>query len=150
MVYSPTVSPVTRVGVPVSVSDPTSAPVAVANVSVGSEPPYVLVLATAVTVIGLALIGAALFAWALLRNQKGAILRPETQAVKKLEHKLAQLGYRRKAGETLSVFIQRVLYSEPQLKTGLTHIAQLFEQVAYQNRPEQLSPLQEAVRQFPR
>ena len=56
MVYSPTVSPVTRVGVPVSVSEPTSAPVAVANVSVGSEPPYVLVLATAVTVIGLALI----------------------------------------------------------------------------------------------
>ncbi len=100
--------------------------------------------------IGLALIGAALFAWALLRNQKGAILRPETQAVKKLEHKLAQLGYRRKAGETLSDFIQRVLYSEPQLKTGLTHIAQLFEQVAYQNRTEQLLPLQQAIRQFPR
>ena len=55
MVYSPTVSPSTRVGVPVSVSSPTSAPVGVVKVRAGSESPYVLVLATAVTVIGLAL-----------------------------------------------------------------------------------------------
>ena len=100
--------------------------------------------------IGLGLIGAGLFAWALLRNQKSTVLRPETQAVKKLEQKLAQLGYRRKAGETLGDFIRRVLYSEPQLKNGLTLIAHLFEQVAYQNRPEQLPQLQQAVRQFPR
>ncbi|WP_331353282.1 DUF3488 and transglutaminase-like domain-containing protein [Cellvibrio sp. UBA7671] len=100
--------------------------------------------------IGLGLVGAGLFAWALLRNQKGALLRPETKAVKKLEQKLAQLGYRRKTGETLGDFIHRVLYSEPQLKNGLTQIAQLFEQVAYQNRPEQLPQLQQAVKQFPR
>jgi hypothetical protein len=100
--------------------------------------------------IGLGLVGAGLFAWALLRNQKGALLRPETQAVKKLEQKLAQLGYRRKTGETLGDFIHRVLCSEPQLKNGLTQIAQLFEQVAYQNRPEQLPQLQHAVKQFPR
>lgn len=100
--------------------------------------------------IGLGLIGAAIFAWAILRNQKGPVLRPEAQAVKKLEHKLAQLGYRRKAGETLSDFIRRVLCSEPQLKNGLTQIAQLFEQVAYQNRAEHLSQLQQAIKQFPR
>lgn len=100
--------------------------------------------------IGLGLIGAALFAWAMLRNHKGPVLRPETQAVKKLEHKLAQLGYRRKAGETLSDFIRRVLYSEPELKNGLTHIAHLFEQVAYQNQAEHLPQLQQAIKQFPR
>lgn len=100
--------------------------------------------------IGLGLVGAVLFAWAILRNQKGAEVRPETQAVKKLEHKLAQLGYRRRAGETLSDFIRRVLYSEPQLKTGLTRIAHLFEQVAYQNRAEHLPQLQQAIKQFPR
>ena len=55
MVYSPTSSPVTRVGVPVSVSEPMSAPVGVVKVWAGSLSPYVLVLATAVTVIGLAL-----------------------------------------------------------------------------------------------
>ena len=55
MVYSPTVSPATRVGVPVKVSLPTREPVGMVMVSVGSESPYVLVLATAVTVIGLAL-----------------------------------------------------------------------------------------------
>ena len=54
MVYSPTVSPATRVSEPVSVSEPTSAPVGVVNVSAGSLSPYVLVFATAVTVIGLA------------------------------------------------------------------------------------------------
>lgn len=100
--------------------------------------------------IGLGLIGAAIFAWALLRNHKSPDLRPETQAIKKLEHKLAQLGYWRKAGETLSDFICRVLYHEPQLKNGLTTIAQLFEQVAYQNRTEQLPSLQQAIKQFPR
>ena len=55
MVYSPTVSPATRVSVPVSASWPTSAPVGVVKVRAGSVSPYVLVLATAVTVIGLAL-----------------------------------------------------------------------------------------------
>lgn len=100
--------------------------------------------------IGLGLIGVALFAWALLRNHKGPVLRPETQAVKKLEQKLAQLGYRRKPGETLGDFIHRVLYSEPQLKTGLTTIAHLFEQVAYQNNAAHLPQLQQAIKQFPR
>ena len=54
MVYSPMLSPVARVSEPVSVSEPTSAPVAVVKVRAGSVSPYVLVLATAVTVIGLA------------------------------------------------------------------------------------------------
>lgn len=100
--------------------------------------------------IGLGLIGAGLFAWAMLRNQKRAMLRPETQAIKKLEQKLMELGYHRKAGETFSDFVHRVLDSEPQLKTGLTHIVRLFEQVAYQNRAEQLPQLQQAIKQFPR
>ena len=56
MVYSPTVSPVTRVSEPVSVSEPTRAPAGVVKVRAGSVSPYVLVLVTAVTVIGLALI----------------------------------------------------------------------------------------------
>jgi transglutaminase-like putative cysteine protease len=100
--------------------------------------------------IGLGLAGAGVFAWTLLRSHPGPVLRPETIAAKKLEHKLAQLGYKRKAGETLGDFIRRVLYSEPQWQTGLTRIAQLFEQVAYQNRAEQLPQLHQAVKQFPR
>lgn len=100
--------------------------------------------------IGLGLVGAALFAWALLRNNQSTELRPETRAVKKLEHKLTQLGYQRKAGETLRDFIQRVLYSEPQFKTGLINIAELFEQIAYQNRTEHLVQLEQAIKQFPR
>ena len=54
MVYSPTMSPAARVSDPASESDPTSAPVAVVNVSDGSLSPYVFVFATAVTVIGFA------------------------------------------------------------------------------------------------
>jgi transglutaminase-like putative cysteine protease len=100
--------------------------------------------------IGLGLIGAALFAWALVRSHKGPELRPESLAAKKLEHKLAQLGYKRKTGETLGDFIHRVLYSEPQLKNALTNIAHLFEQVAYQNQTGQLPELQQAIKQFPR
>ncbi len=100
--------------------------------------------------IGLGLAGAAVFAWALLRSHQAPLLRPETLAVKKLEHKLAQLGYTRKTGETLGDFIQRVLYSEPQWQPGLTRIAGLFEQVAYQNQIGQLLDLQRAIKQFPR
>lgn len=99
--------------------------------------------------IGLGLIGAALFAWALLRNQKGPLLRPETQAVRKLEHKLTQLGYKRKAGETLGDFCARVMRNEPHWQASLSIIAQLFEQVAYQQQPGQLPLLQERIRQFP-
>jgi len=100
--------------------------------------------------IGLGLVGAAVFAWMLLRNQKGPVVRPETQAIKKLERKLDQLGYQRNAGETLGDFIQRVLGSEPHLKKGLTNIAHLFDQIAYQNRTAQLQELQQAIKQFPR
>lgn len=100
--------------------------------------------------IGLGLVGAAVFAWMLLRNQKGPIVRPETHAIKKLEHKLDQLGYQRNAGETLGDFIQRVLCSEPHLKNGLSNIGHLFDQIAYQNRTAQLQELQQAIKQFPR
>jgi len=100
--------------------------------------------------IGLGIIGAAIFAWALLRNHQAVVLRPETLLIKKLEHKLAQLGYRRHAGETLGDFIQRVQHTEPQLQTGLLKVAQLFEQVAYQNRTEQLADLQQTIQRFPR
>jgi hypothetical protein len=100
--------------------------------------------------IGLGLIGAAIFGWALLRHQQLPGLRPETQAIKKLEHKLAQLGYQRNTGETLNDFIQRVLHSEPELNAGLATIAHLFEQVAYQNKSDQLLRLQQAIKQFPR
>ena len=55
MVYSPTMSPAARVSDPLRVSLLTSAPTAVVKVSSGSASPYVLVFATAVTVMGLAL-----------------------------------------------------------------------------------------------
>ena len=48
--------PEARAGDPDKVSDPTSAPAAVENVSVGDASPYVIVLSSAVTVMGLALI----------------------------------------------------------------------------------------------
>lgn len=100
--------------------------------------------------IGLGLIGAAIFAWALLRSQKGPELRPETLAIQKLEHKLAQLGYRRKPGETLGDFIERVLYSEPDYRRGLEIIRRLFDQIAYQNQGDKLTALQQAINTFPR
>lgn len=103
----------------------------------------------ALWLIGLGLIGAAVAAWVILRSLKAPLLRPEIQAINKLERKLVQLGYQRKAGETLGNFVQRVGYSEPQLKQGLSRIAQLFEFVAYQNKQTQLPELERAIRQFP-
>ncbi|HSC68078.1 MAG TPA: DUF3488 and transglutaminase-like domain-containing protein [Cellvibrio sp.] len=100
--------------------------------------------------IGLGLVGAATFAWALMRSHQGPAVRPETAAIKKLEAKLAQSGYQRNTGETLGDFIRRVLHSEPQWQTGLTAIARLFEQVAYRNNAEKLPELQSLIKQFPR
>lgn len=100
--------------------------------------------------LALGALGAALFAWALLRSHHKPLLRPENQALKRLESKLGQLGYRRRTGETLSDFIHRVLISEPQLHAGLMKIAQLFEQIAYQNQPDKLAELQQRIKQFPR
>lgn len=100
--------------------------------------------------IGLGAIGAALFTWALLRSHKKPVASPESQAIKTLEYKLRQLGYRRKAGETLGDFTHRILVSEPQLNAGLTKIVMLFEQIAYQNQHEKLLELQQTIKQFPR
>lgn len=100
--------------------------------------------------IGLGLIGVVIFTWALLRNQKVPELRPETRAIQKLERKLAQLGYRRKPGETLGDFIERVLYSEPDYRRGLEVIRRLFDQIAYQNQVDKLTALQQAINTFPR
>ncbi|MEN0037544.1 MAG: DUF3488 and transglutaminase-like domain-containing protein [Cellvibrio sp.] len=100
--------------------------------------------------IGLGLIGAALFAWALVRSHKKPTNSAEIRAIKNLEHKLRQLGYKRKTGETLGDFTRRILVSEPQLRTGLTKILILFEQIAYQNQPEKLFELQQTIKQFPR
>ncbi|MDZ4261317.1 MAG: DUF3488 and transglutaminase-like domain-containing protein [Pseudomonadota bacterium] len=100
--------------------------------------------------IGLGLLGAALFAWALLRSQKGPELRPETRAIQKLEHKLAQLGYKRKQGETLGDFIERVLYNKPEYRRALEVIRRLFDQIAYQNQGDKLPALERAINTFPR
>mgnify|MGYP002716971294 FL=1 len=100
--------------------------------------------------IGLGLVGVAIFVWFLLRNQKAPNLRPEIQAIHKLERKLAQLGYRRKTGETLGDFVKRLNYSEPQFTPNLIRITRLFEQVAYQNQAEHLIELEHAIKQFPR
>ena len=54
--YEATCSPVARVSEPVNVSLPTRAPTAVMNVRAGSLSPKILVLGSAVTVMGLALI----------------------------------------------------------------------------------------------
>lgn len=99
--------------------------------------------------IGLGLLGAAVFAWSLVRSRKTPGLRSETRIIQKLELKLAQLGYRRTTGETLGDFIARVMKGEPAYRTKLSIIAQLFEQVAYQDRAEKLPQLQQAVKQFP-
>src|SRR5690606_17388579 len=45
--------------------------------------------------IGLGLLGAAVFAWSLVRSRKTPGLRSETRIIQKLELKLAQLGYQR-------------------------------------------------------
>lgn len=112
----------------------------------GGKEPWRLTL----WLIGLGILGAAIFAWVLIRNQKTPELRPETKAIRTLETKLAQIGYRRKPGETLGNFIGRVVHSEPQYRTQLASIQKLFEQIAYQSLQDKLLLLQQAVKQFPR
>ncbi len=90
------------------------------------------------------------FCVVFIAQPKAPNLRPEIQAIHKLERKLAQLGYRRKTGETLGDFVKRLNYSEPQFTPNLTRITRLFEQVAYQNQAEYLVELEQAIKQFPR
>lgn len=99
--------------------------------------------------IGFGLVVAATFAWVLLRNHKPRSLRPELRAIHKLEQRLAQLGHRRIAGETLGDFINRVLQSAPQLRTDLNKIHRLFVAIAYQNQAEKMAQLEQAIKQFP-
>lgn len=96
------------------------------------------------------LIGAAVFAWMLVRRRPSLIARREVRAIKKLEQKLAQSGYLRGQGETLGDFIQRILAHAPQYTTALQHIHRLFVQIAYQNQVSQLDQLEQAVKQFPK
>lgn len=99
--------------------------------------------------IGLGLVAATLAAWALLRNQQSANLRPEIRLIKKLERKLAPLGHIREPSETLGDFIARVIRHEPQWQASLSIIARLFEQIAYRQQTQQLTQLQEKIRRFP-
>lgn len=119
--------------------------------------------------LALGLVGAALFAWMLMRNQQSQTLRPEVRAIQKLEQKLAQSGHIRTPGETLGDFIQRLLNAHPEYKQALEAIHQLFVQIAYQQpgtntthahqsallkqnllKQDQLKKLQHAIKKFPR
>lgn len=100
--------------------------------------------------IGLGLLGAGLFAWALLRSHRQPPARPETEAFKRLERKLQQLGYQRHTSETVKQFLQRVSADQPHYKASLMGIVQLFESVAYRSAPVHLSALQQAVQRFPK
>lgn len=99
--------------------------------------------------IGLGLLGAALATWALLRSHQGPALRPEIRALQSLERKLAPQGYVREQGETAGDFIARVSHSEPRWHAALSIIARLFEQIAYQQQPQQLALLRKKIRRFP-
>jgi hypothetical protein len=92
---------------------------------------------------------AAIIVWALLRTHTAPLARPEIEALKPLEKRLLQTGYKRAASETLSVYLQRVAMGEPQWAPSLKAITQLFEQVAYQHKPEQLHLLKQAINKFP-
>jgi len=100
--------------------------------------------------IGLGLIGAGLFAWTLLRSQKSPRGRPETEAFKKLERKLQQLGYTRHTRETVSAFLQRVSQSNPAYKNALMNIAVQFDAIAYRNATHKLPALQVSISRFPK
>lgn len=99
--------------------------------------------------IGLGLIGAGIFTWAIWRSHRLPPARPETQAFKQLERKLMQFGYQRQAGETVKQFLQRVSTDQPHYKPSLMGITQLFEAIAYRNAAIHLSALQQAIRRFP-
>ncbi len=100
--------------------------------------------------IGLGLLGAGIFAWMLVRRRPSLAIRREVKAIKKLEQKLEQFGYRRAQGETLGDFFQRILMSAPQYRATLQNIHQLFVQIAYQNQATQVERLEQAVKQFPK
>ena len=99
--------------------------------------------------IGLGLVGAAIFAWVLMRNQQATVTRREVRAINKLERKLAQLGYTRIPGETLGDFVTRVLQQAPNYEAALKNIHLLFVEIAYQNENSKVSELELAVKTFP-
>ncbi len=112
--------------------------------------------------IALGLVGAALFAWLLLRNQLIHVVRPEVRAIQKLEQKLAQSGHIRPPGETLGNFIQRLLSTHPEYRQALEIIHQLFVKIAYEPplatqvhhtdkpHPDELKQLERAIKNFPK
>ena len=91
---------------------------------------------------------AGVFAVMLLRNQKSAPLAPEMRAIRRLEQRLAQLGFVRGRGETLGGFFGRIQHSAPQLQTSLDNIHGLFNAVAYQSQREKIVQLETAIKQF--
>lgn len=98
--------------------------------------------------IGFGLIVAGVFAVMLVRNHKPAAIPREVRAIKRLEQRLAQLGFIRGRGETLGDFFQRVFESAPHHRPTLSRVQQLFTAVAYQNHREKIPQLEEAINQF--
>jgi protein-glutamine gamma-glutamyltransferase len=99
--------------------------------------------------IGLGLLGAGIFAFSLRCQLKPKPLRPEIIAMQKLEKKLLLMGsYKRKINEPVNQFLHRVCLAEPEYQASLQEIAQLFEQIAYQNKLEHRTNLLNAIKKF--
>ncbi len=98
--------------------------------------------------IGFGLIVAAVFAAMLMRNQKVVPVSREVKAIRRVERRLASLGFIRGRGETLGDFFRRVLQEAPQYRKSLDSIQHLFSAVAYQGQGEKIAQLELAVKQF--
>ncbi len=98
--------------------------------------------------IGFGLIVAAVFAAMLMRNQKVVTVSREVKAIRRVERRLASLGFIRGRGETLGDFFRRVLQEAPQYRKSLDSIQHLFSAVAYQGQGEKIAQLELAVKQF--
>jgi hypothetical protein len=98
--------------------------------------------------LGIGLMGVAIFAWMMSRRQRSLPLRPETRLIIKLLDKLKPRGFARAPGETLQDFLADVALHEPKLQPMLKEIYQHYEAIAYREQHERLSLLAASIRKL--
>lgn len=98
--------------------------------------------------LGIGLVGVAIFAWMISRRQRSLPLRPETRLIIKLQDKLKPRGFARAPGETLQDFLADVALREPKLQPMLEEIYQHYEAIAYREQHDRLSLLAASIRKL--
>ncbi len=95
--------------------------------------------------LGLGLLGAVIFAWAINARSDQHKLTEETRLIRRLERKLATRGLERPKGCSLREFSQQ---QDAKLQNKLLQICDLYEAVAYRQEQRHLAALRRLVQQF--